>query len=117
MDTCVFFDFFHFNLKYERAGDPNYARVVKALRNAGVDLFLVGHTHTYHRSWPLLGYKKDIARNTPDTGNAVYFTNSGDSVHFPKGCGIIQVASGLGGKELRGGSFSSFDYIIKGKFN
>ena len=89
--------------KPENPGDNYYQQVVPRLKAAGVDLYLTGHSHTYAWSLPLTGQKN---------GKATY-VNDRDK-DYAKGAGLVQVVSGMGGKSLRGGSFSKFPFMAAG---
>ena len=81
--------------KVERPSGNYYQQVVRALNDAGADLFVAGHSHTVHRSKPLLGQQDGIAT----------FVNDNDD-QYEQGAGVIQVVSGVGGRSLRLGGFS-----------
>ena len=63
-----------------------YQELVPRLRAAGVDLFLVGHSHTYSWTYPLTG---------ENAGEATYVLD--EDQDYAKGDGIVQVVSGVGG--------------------
>lgn len=89
--------------KNESPADDYYQQVVSRLREAKADLFLVGHSHTYNRTYPLLG-----ASNS----QAIFLEEADDD--FIKGIGLIQLTSGVGGKSLRSGSFEQFPFTAAG---
>ncbi|HSM00934.1 MAG TPA: metallophosphoesterase family protein [Acidimicrobiia bacterium] len=72
---------------------PQYVtQVVERLVESGVDLFLVGHSHTVSWTFPLTG--------APD--GAIAFVEDSDG-RFRAGEGPVQVVSGAGGRSLRHG--------------
>ncbi len=89
--------------KTESPADNYYQQVVPRLRAAGVSLFMVGHTHTYHWSYPLLG----------QSGGTATFVNDGDK-NYEDLAGLVQLASGLGGRDIRTGTFTQFPFIAAG---
>lgn len=89
--------------KLATPSDYYYQQVVPRLRSAGVDLFLVGHSHTYGWTYPLLGERNGAVSYVLDTDK-----------HYAKGTGLIQVVSGAGGKSLRSGSFNRFRFVASG---
>ncbi len=89
--------------KPENPGDNYYKQVVPRLKAAGVDLYLTGHSHTYAWSMPLTGQRN---------GQATYINDRDKD--YAKGAGLVQVVSGMGGKSLRGGSFSQFPFMAAG---
>ncbi len=80
-----------------------YQQVVSSLRNAGVDLFLTGHSHTYSWTYPLLGQTSGVADYVYDTDK-----------NYAKGAGLVQVVSGLGGVGIREGNYSQFPFVASG---
>lgn len=89
--------------KSEEPQDDYFRQVVPRLRAAGVDLFLVGHSHTFSWSYPMIG---EVG------GQAIYLDDRDKD--YAKGAGLIQVVSGMGGKSLRSGSFTQFPFIAQG---
>jgi hypothetical protein len=89
--------------KPESPSDNYYQQVVARLHAAGVDLFLVGHSHTYSWTYPLTGEFAGQATFVQDTNN-----------EFIKGAGLVQVISGAGGRSLRSGSFDEFPFVASG---
>ena len=89
--------------KLETPADNYYRQVVPRLRAAGVDLFLVGHSHTYSRTYPLLDQINGEATIVLDGDN-----------DYAQGAGLIQLVSGVGGVELRGGDFNQFPFVVSG---
>ena len=81
--------------KPESPADNFYQQVVSRLRSADVDLYLVGHSHTFSWTKPLLG----------QTGGVATFVNDPDKV-YAKGAGLVQLVNGAGGRTLRPGSYS-----------
>ena len=75
------------------------ARVLTGLKDAGVDLYLTSHSHSYSWTYPLSGFE-----DTDQDGNIhideVTFVADLDR-SYEKGAGIIQVVSGAGGGTLR----------------
>lgn len=84
------------------ADDPYYQQVITALRTAGVNLLLVGDSHTYQRSYPLTGYEGDQAIFVADTDNT-----------YDADAGLVQVVIGTGGRGLNPGSFGSVAYLAR----
>lgn len=81
----------------ELAAYPHYPReVVTRLGEAGADLFIVGHSHTYSWSYPLNGV----------SGGEVTFVDDRDG-RFRRGAGMVQVVSGVGGHSLRPGRYDA----------
>ncbi len=80
--------------KGERPSGNYYQQVVSRLNDAGVDLFLAGHSHLVHRTFPLLGESGGQAVFVPDMDN-----------DYAKGAGLVQSVSGVGGRGLRPGVF------------
>ena len=66
--------------KSESPADDYYGQVVSRLRSAGVDLFLVGHSHTYSWTYPLLGELGGEATYVADTDK-----------DYAQGAGLVQV--------------------------
>jgi len=89
--------------KPESPADYYYQQVVPRLKNAGADLFLVGHSHTYSWTYPLTGQVG---------GLATYVAGPYDD--FQTGAGLPQLVSGVGGKDVRSGSFSQFPFVAAG---
>jgi len=89
--------------KSESAADNYYQQVVPRLLAAGVDVFLMGHSHTYHRTYPLLGHNNGVETLVLDTDN-----------QYDQGTGLIQLVAGTGGKSLRSGSFTQFPFNAAG---
>ncbi len=89
--------------KSHAPGDDYFRQVVPRLLEAGVDLFLVGHSHTFGWTYPLTGF---------DGGAASYVSDiDGD---FAKGAGLVQVIAGTGGAGLRSGAFGDFGFVASG---
>lgn len=89
--------------KNEGPEDNYWQELVDRLYDAGVDLLLTGHTHTYSWTYPLTGHE----------GNQAAFVEDTDKV-YGQGAGVVQVASGLGGRSLRTGDFEQYDYVAQG---
>ena len=89
--------------KGEGPEDNYWKTMVAPLYNAGVDLVLMGHSHTYHTTYPLTGH----------LGNSATFVLDTDFT-YDKHDGLVQVTAGTGGTGLRSGSFSSFNYVAQG---
>ncbi|MFT5523833.1 MAG: hypothetical protein ACI9HK_001782 [Pirellulaceae bacterium] len=89
--------------KPENPSDNYYQQVVRQLNDAGVDLFMVGHSHTYGWTYPLTGQ----AAGEATFANVPY--NS-----FQTNTGLPQLISGLGGQTPRVGSFSQFPFVAAG---
>jgi Bacterial Ig domain/Calcineurin-like phosphoesterase len=81
-----------------------YQQVVNRLKAAGVDLFMTGHSHTYSWTYPLTGQIN---------GTATYM-NHGEDDHFHSAEGLTQLVSGVGGIEIRPGSYSQLPYVAAG---
>ena len=92
--------------KGENPGDNYYQEVVSRLRTAGVDMFLVGHSHTYGWTYPLLGQTAGVADFILDTDK-----------DYEKGAGLVQLVSGAGGRSLRDGTFGQFAFVAAGFSN
>ena len=67
-------------------GMTYYQQVVPRLREAGVDLFLTGHSHTFSWTYPLLG---------ENSGEATFVLD--EDKDYAQGDGLIQVVAGTGG--------------------
>ena len=80
-----------------------FGQVVPRLRAAGADLFLVGHSHTYSWTFPLLG----------TSGGAAAFVADADG-DYAQGAGLVQVVSGAGGRSLRSGDYAQFPFVAAG---
>lgn len=89
--------------KPESPADNYYQQVVPRLKAAGVSLFLTGHSHTYHWSYPLIG----------QSGGQATFVNDTDK-NYENHSGLVQLVSGLGGREIRTGTFTQFPFIASG---
>jgi choice-of-anchor B domain-containing protein len=89
--------------KPESPADNYYQQVVSSLRNAGADLFLAGHSHTYSWTYPLLGQTSGVADFVNDTDK-----------NYAKGAGLVQLVSGLGGVGIRTGDYSQFPFVASG---
>jgi len=89
--------------KPQKPGDNYYQQVVSRLNQVGVDLYLVGHSHTFSWTYPLLGQEQGTA----------LFVQDNDK-NYAKGAGLIQAVSGVGGKSLRSGSYSQFPFVASG---
>ena len=91
--------------KNENPGQNYYQQIVERLGKdgAGVDLFIVGHSHTYSWTYPLLG----------ETGGVADFVTDTDK-DYEQGAGLIQVVSGGGGHSLRSGTFTQFPFVAAG---
>ena len=89
--------------KSEEPRDDYFRQVVPRLRAAGVDLFLVGHSHTFSWTYAMIGGVG---------GHAIYLDDRDKD--YAKGAGLIQVISGMGGKSLRSGNFAQFPFIAQG---
>jgi hypothetical protein len=80
-----------------------YASLVASrLAEARVDLFLVGHSHTFSWSYPLIGYDDGALQFVPDRDRS-----------YRQGEGFVQVIAGTGGRFLRGGEFDD-PFIVSG---
>ncbi len=90
--------------KPEDAGLNYYQQVVNRLKAAGVDLFMTGHSHTYSWTYPLTGQIN---------GTATY-VNHGEDDHFHSAEGLTQLVSGVGGIEIRPGSYSQLPFVAAG---
>jgi len=90
--------------KPEKPSNNYYKQVVSRLRDAGVDVFLSGHSHTYSRTYPLLG----------QTGLGIATFVADTDSDYAKGDGLIQVVSGVGGASLRPGTFNQFPFDAVG---
>lgn len=90
--------------KPESPSDNYYQQVVNRLKAAGVDLLMTGHSHTYSWTYPLTGQINGTAT----------FASHGLDDQFTAGEGLTQLVSGLGGKEIRDGSFSQFPFVAAG---
>jgi hypothetical protein len=82
--------------KPESPRDNYYQQIVSRLGAAGVDVFLMGHSHTFSWTKPLLGQVDGVASFIDDTDKA-----------YSKGAGLVQVVAGVGGGSVRPGSYSS----------
>ena len=89
--------------KSEHPGENYYQQVVPRLRAAGVDLFLVGHSHTYSWTYPLLG----------ESGGTATYVDDGDK-NYAKGDGLVQLVAGTGGRFLRPGDYTQFPFVASG---
>ncbi|MCF2870317.1 hypothetical protein L0664_04495 [Octadecabacter sp. G9-8] len=89
--------------KSEGPEDNYWSELVERIYSAGADLLLVGHTHTYSWTYPLTGNANDQAMFIEDT----------DKV-YEQGAGVVQVASGVGGRSLRVGDFTQYDFVAEG---
>lgn len=89
--------------KPESAANNYYQQVVPRLLAAGVDVFLMGHSHTYHRTYPLTGQSGGVETFVLDTDN-----------DYAKGDGLVQLVTGTGGKSLRNGTFTQYPFNAAG---
>jgi hypothetical protein len=80
-----------------------YQQVVSRLLGADVDLFMAGHSHLYHWTYPLLGQVGGEATFVLDTDK-----------EYAKGAGLVQLVSGVGGRSLRSGDFAPFPFDAAG---
>ena len=94
--------------KGENPSQEYYKKIVERLGKdgAGVDLFMQGHSHLYHWTYPLLG----------ETGGVADFVNDTDK-DYAKGAGLVQIVAGVGGRSLRNGDFSVFPFNAAGYSN
>ena len=75
----------------ELSEHPYYARrLIRRLADAGVDLLLTGHSHTFSWSYPLSGLRSGEPRFVED-----------DDGRYRQGDGVVQVVSGVGGHSVR----------------
>ncbi|MES3030876.1 MAG: DUF2341 domain-containing protein [Patescibacteria group bacterium] len=70
-----------------------YQQMVSQLKDAGADLILAGHAHTYERTYPLTG----------QSGSTALFADSDDN-DYAKGAGLPQIVSGVGGRDFHSGN-------------
>jgi hypothetical protein len=84
------------------ASDAYYQQLVSTLRTAGVDLLLVGDSHTYQRSYPLTGESGGAATFVLDTDN-----------NYAKGAGLVQMVVGTGGRSLTAGNFAGDAHLAR----
>jgi len=84
-------------------GDNYYQQVVSRLRAAGADLLLVGDSHTYSWTYPLVG----------QVGGEATFVQDTDKDYL-KGTGLVQLVAGTGGKSLRSGDHTQFPFVAAG---
>jgi hypothetical protein len=89
--------------KPESPADNYYRQVVSRLREAEVDLVMMGHSHTYHWSYPLLGQ---------ELGDAVYVLDP--DREYLQGAGLVQIVAGTGGRSLRPGDFTQYPFLAAG---
>ena len=89
--------------KPQSPSDYYYQQVVQRLKDSGVDLFMVGHSHTFSWTFPLTGQTGGVAEYTAGAYNA-----------FDVDTGLPQLVSGLGGKGIRTGDFSQFPFVAAG---
>lgn len=88
------------SLKLDLYSNTNYVEmIVPVLREAGVDLVLVGDSHTFAWTYPIQGLED---RNQDDeiAADEVVF-QGGSAYEFTKGNGVIQLISGVGGRNVR----------------
>jgi hypothetical protein len=89
--------------KPESPGDYYYQQIVSRLRGAEVDLFMAGHSHLYHWTYPLLG---------ENGGEATYVFDVDKD--YLQGDGLVQIVAGTGGRSLRSGDFAPFPFDAAG---
>lgn len=89
--------------KSQDPSDNYYQQVVPRLREAGVDVFMAGHSHLYHWTYPLLG---------EEDGSATFVLDP--DKNYRQGAGLIQLVSGAGGRSLRSGDFGQFPFNAAG---
>ncbi len=89
--------------KGESPADHYYQQLVKRLRAAGADLFMVGHSHTQSRTYPLLGAE----------GGRATFIKDIDS-DYAKRAGLVQIIAGAAGRSLRPGDLTQFPFVARG---
>ncbi len=70
--------------------DEYYQALMPVLAEHGVDLFMVGHSHSFSWTLPLTGYAD---------GNATFVHD--DDGEYSKGAGVVQLISGVGGHDIR----------------
>jgi len=83
--------------------DPDsdaYRQVLATLTRAGIDLYLVGHSHTFQWTYPL---------QMGDDGRIDFVLDTDKD--YAAGAGSVQVVAGVGGNFLRSGSFSGYPMI------
>jgi hypothetical protein len=85
--------------KRQTADDVYFQQMVTRLNDAGVDLVLMGHSHTYSWTYPIVGFS-DANQDGILELSEVQWETDGDRV-YTKGSGLIQVVSGAGGGSLR----------------
>lgn len=89
--------------KGESPSGRYYRTVVPALFAAGVDAFMVGHSHTYGWSYPLTGEQSGVATFVRYRGRS-----------YRAGDGVVQVVSGVGGASVRSGSYARYPFMAAG---
>lgn len=90
----------------DKMADPvanYYQQVVPRLLAAGANLLLVGHSHTYSWTYPLTGSVNGLPTFVTDTDK-----------NYAKGAGLVQVVSGVGGREIRAGSYPANSFVAAG---
>jgi hypothetical protein len=89
--------------KRERPDEFYFQTLFPRLRQAGADLLITGHSHTYSWTYPLTG-AEDANQDGTIEMDEVLFVAAEDHV-YAKGDGLVQLVSGVGG-----GSLHHWDY-------
>jgi hypothetical protein len=84
---------------HDDPGSYFFQEALTHLRAAGVDMVLVGDSHTYSWTHALTGFEDDNQNGTI-TADEVDFVPDTERT-YPKDAGLIQVVSGAGGRSLR----------------
>ena len=84
--------------------DYFFQQALAHFRDAGVDLVLVGDSHTYSWTHALTGFQDDNQDGTI-AANEVDFVPDTNRT-YPKDAGLIQVVSGAGGRSLRSHAYA-----------
>ncbi|MCA9166241.1 MAG: metallophosphoesterase [Planctomycetales bacterium] len=92
------------SMKLDLYSNTHYVEaIVPRLVEAGVDLVLVGDSHTYAWTYPITGLD-DRDGNQKISKDEVVF-KQGSPFEFTKGDGVVQLISGVGGRNLRNDPF------------
>jgi hypothetical protein len=81
-----------------------FQSMVRRLNSVGVDLVMSGDSHTYAWTYPIAGFD-DADANGDLTYDEIRFLPDQDQM-YEKGDGLVQLVSGVGGRDFRLGDYT-----------